>query len=156
MTLDDLLLAKLAEWRPDKGRQTLIASDAASGWRAALTADGCDTVGCRVWEMDLARDRAAADLRGWAERLAARATGLLEPLKLLELDAERGMAQLRSGTPSQRGGVVSYYEITLRGKGEASVRRFQATRDGKPREQIAFALTHEVLAKLAGDVAASA
>ena len=30
MTLDELLLQKLAEWRPDKGRQTLDLTDEAS------------------------------------------------------------------------------------------------------------------------------
>ena len=34
MTLDELLLQKLADWRPDKGRHTLDLSDEASGWKA--------------------------------------------------------------------------------------------------------------------------
>ena len=47
-----------------------------------------------------------------------------------------------------------YYEVHLRGLTHATVRRFQANRAaGTRREQVAFALTHEVLAKLAGDIA---
>src|SRR5262245_59473113 len=144
MTLDELLLQKLAEWRPDKGRQTLNLPDEANSWKATLTADCSDQVGCRVWEMSLRRDKKFNDLRAWANRLAARATGLLEPLTLLELDAGQDTALLRSQTPARRGEALQYYEVLLHGRGEAQVRRYQATRAGtKRREQIAFALTHE-------------
>ena len=70
------------------------------------------------------------------------------------LGTANGTTTTGSGNaPSTRGEVRSYYEVTLRQAGEAGVRRYQATRDGRPREQVAFALTHEVLAKLAGDIA---
>jgi hypothetical protein len=151
MTLEEMLLQKLADWRPDKGRQTLTVP-AEGGWRASLTADTCDSVGCRVWELTLDRDTPVADLRAWADRLSSRASGLLEPLRLLELDPAQDTALLRSQAPAKRGETLFYYEVTLKSKGAAHVCRYQASRDGSPREQVAFALTHEALAKLAQDL----
>jgi hypothetical protein len=154
MTLDGLLLEKLAEWRPDNGRQTLNVADG-NGWHVALTADCSDQVGCRVWELALRRDSTTRDLRAWAERVAARTTGLLEPLRVLEVDPGKDTAVLRSQAPARRGEALHYYEVLLHSRGEATLRRYQATRDGtKHREQIAFALTHEALAKLAHDLTA--
>jgi hypothetical protein len=155
MSLDELLQAKLAEWRPDTGRQTLTLADEAPGWKAALTADCSDQVGCRVWDLTLSRETPVPDLRAWAARVAARATGLLEPLSLLELDAAQNTAVLRSQAPAKRGEALHYYEVLLRGQGEANVRRYQATRDGtRRREQVAFALTHEALGKFVRDLTA--
>ena len=130
---------------------------AGTGWKAVVTADCNEQVGCRAWELNLQRDTPAADLRTWAGRVSARATGLLEPLRLLELDPAMDTAVLRSDAPAKRGEVLHYYEILLRGKGEANVRRYQASRDGgRRREQVAFALTHEALAKLVRDLTADA
>jgi hypothetical protein len=157
MTLDDLFLEKIAEWRPDNARETLEVVDPASGWTAVLVAECNDQVGTRAWELTLNRPTPVADLRAWADRAAAQVAGLLEPLKLLEVDVGQDTALLRSEAPRKRGEVLHYYEVLLKGKGEAVVRRFQAVRDGsKRREQESFALTHEALAKLIGDLAATA
>ena len=48
-----------------------------------------------------------------------------------------------------------YYEVELK-TGGAGVRRYQASTTGGTRQPIAFPLTHETLAKLAGDLAADA
>jgi hypothetical protein len=155
MTLNEILLQKLAEWRP-AARQTLTVAEA--GWTVALSADRCDELGCLVWEVTFTRtasSEVATPLRTWAERVADRATGLLENLQLLEVDPLRNQAQLRSDEPAQRGPDVFYYEVLLNGGGDASVRRFRANRiSGQRREQVAFALTHEALAKLVADVTA--
>ena len=66
-----------------------------------------------------------------------------------------GVAQLRSETPSQRNDDRHYYEVLLHSDAHALVRRYHA-RTAIPREQVGFALTHEVLAKLVSDLAASA
>jgi hypothetical protein len=160
MNLDETLLQKLADWRPGEGRQILGVADQASGWAVALTADCSDQLGCLVWEMTLRRTpplpgRDAAALKSWAERISRRVTGLLEPLKIIEVDENRDEAVLRSEGPARRGEGIFYYELLLRGTGEAVCRRYRATSDGKERrQQVAFALTHEALAKLALDVAA--
>ncbi|HEV3262814.1 MAG TPA: hypothetical protein VG013_38625 [Gemmataceae bacterium] len=158
MTLNDMVLRKTAEWRvPAGSRQTLAVPDDGCGWAAAVTADRSDDLGCLVWEIKLRRTAApaAAELPAWAERVAGRVTGLLEPLKVVEVDVLLNEALLRSDQPTQRGDAVFYYEVRLNGSGEATLRRFHAFHEErKPREQILFSLTHEALAKVVGDVAA--
>ena len=157
MTLTERLLPKLSDWRPQSaGRHALAANAPEAGWSAHLIADKTDTLSCLVWELTLARTGAAPEgltLRGWAEGVAKRATGLLEPLRLLEVDDARGEALLRSDAPAKKGERLAYYEVRLFADARAVVRRFTGSRAESGREQVAFALTHEVLAKLAGDIA---
>jgi hypothetical protein len=134
--------------------------DEGAGWAVSLTADRADELGCLVWEMALRRaaplpDGDAAALRAWAERAAGRARGLLEMLKVIEVDAERDEAILRSDSPAAKGEQRFYYEVHLKGKGVAEVRRYRGSlaATGK-REQVAFALTHEAVARLAADLTA--
>jgi hypothetical protein len=78
----------------------------------------------------------------------------LEPLKVVEVDAVKGEALLRSSEPAQRGDKLFYYEVLLKGTHAAQVRRYQALAEGiGRREQVAFALTQEALTKLVGDLA---
>ncbi len=158
MTLESTVLEKLAEWHPPAGRHTLTVPGEGGGWSVAVTADRSDVLGCLVWELAVRRAGeapAGETLRGWAGRVAGRVVGLLEPLKVHEIDAERNEAQLRSAAPLQRGEQLYYYEVLLHGTSAATVRRYQATHSGARREQVAFALTHEALAKFAADVTAA-
>jgi hypothetical protein len=155
MTLAETLLAKIAKWRPDSGRQTLDVVHPESGWAVAVDSGQVEILGCRLWEVGLRRlQRAAvADLRARAEQVAERVTGLLEPLRLVEVDAGRGLAQLRSDQPGNWGDGQFYYEILLQADGGATVRRYQApTADQPRRRQVPFTLTHEALAKLVADL----
>ena len=155
MTLENMLQQKLAKWRfPHGERQTLTAE--ADGWVVAVHADNADTVGCHVWEVALSRPHGPAgpvDLKARAASVADSVTGLLEPLRLLEVDAGKATALLRSETPKQVGENLFYYEVRLGADGGASTRRYEADRVGGQRKQIAFTLTHEALAKLADDLA---
>jgi len=160
MTLNEILLEKLAEWRSGRGRKTLNVPDEGAGWTVSLTADRADELGCLVWEMTLRRSMPfpgadAVGLRAWGDRIASRSRGLLEMLKLIEVDAERDDAILRSDAPAVKGEDRFYYEVHLKGSGLADVRRYRGSlaATGK-REQIAFALTHEALARLAADLTA--
>jgi hypothetical protein len=157
MTLTESLLPKLSEWKPaGAGRHSWSAAVPEAGWAVHLSADKADTLSCLVWELTLARTGNTPEgftLRAWAEGVAKRATGLLEPLRLLEVDDARGEALLRSDSPAKKGEWVAYYEVRLFGTDRATIRRFAASRTESGREQVAFALTHEVLAKLAGDIA---
>lgn len=157
MRLDEALREKLAEWQPGDGRHTLTLPDPGVGWAVEVTADRADQLGCLVWELTLRRVQApvvtdADGLRAWAERVAKRATGLLESLKVIEVDEPRAVAMLRSDEPSRKGDDVCYYELLLRAH-QASVRRYRAVNQASSRrKQEAFALTHEAIAKLAFDL----
>jgi len=157
MNLAETVLQKIANWRPagDK-RQALLIPDGGSGWAVELQADRCDELGCRVWEITLRRTRKtevqALTLQAWADRAAKRVTGLLEGLRVVEVDPGRNEALLRSDTPTSREQRVSYFEILLRGTKSATLRRFRAYQEpGHHREQVSFPLTHEALAKAVAD-----
>src|SRR5262245_61901718 len=99
MTLAETLLPKVSEWRPaGPGRHSWAKAFPEHGWAVSLAADRADSLSCLVWELTVQRADGAArpELRPWAERVAARVTGLMEPLRLLEVDAGRGEAVLRS------------------------------------------------------------
>jgi hypothetical protein len=155
MTLENTLLEKLSEWRPGPGgrRELQVAG---AGWRVTVTADRSDALGCLLWELNLHRDGSAkVDVQAWAANAAARITGLMEPLQVVEVDNLRHEAQLRSASPLERGDKRFYYELLLSGLGVATLRRFQTINGAGKREQTTYALTHEVLTKLVGDVTAS-
>jgi hypothetical protein len=157
MTLAESLLPKLGEWSPaGGGRHSWSAAFPAEGWTVRLAADKADTLACLVWELALTRTAeapAALTLKGWAEATASRVTGLAEPLSVYEVDEARGEAILRSDSPSRKGEVLSYFEVRLAGLASATVRRYNSIRTESSRNQIAFPITHEALAKLAGDIA---
>lgn len=154
MTLANKVLQRLAEWQPPNGRQELIIPDADSGWSVALTADRRDELGCLVWELALRRPApAGGDLAAWAGRVAERVTSLLDPLAVVEIDETRQEGLLRTAPPRRLGNKVLYHEARLTGTTQAVLRRYQAAEDGKVRrEQVAFALTDEALARLAEDL----
>jgi len=157
MTFAETLLQKLVSWRPQDGRQTLDVQDPASGWKAALSADCIDQVGCRLWELTLTTTRAGLagqPLKDRAEQIAGRVTGLLEPLRLLEMDDGAQQALLRSQAPAQRGEDLFYYEVRIQEGASCSVRRFQAGHQGGRRQQVAYSLTYEALLKLVSDLTA--
>ena len=158
MTLARTVLQKLSEWKPDAtGRQVLTTRDEGQGWSAILQLDRCDGLSCLAWDLALRRTgpAPAGSLRARAERIAAQVTGLMEPLRVHEVDLARDEAQLRSRAPVVRDDHVLYYEILLKGTGQATVRRYQASPEpGSKRSQVAFALTLEALGKLIDDLTA--
>jgi hypothetical protein len=155
MTLENLLQRKLADWRPDSASDRLTVDDTAGGWRASVQADVVETVGARVREVSVARLTPLADpapLADRARQVAARVTGLLEPLRLVEVDAQQDVAQLRSDSPAVNGETLGYYEVTLHGHGAAQVSRYEAARSEGKRKQVPFTLTHDALGKLVRDL----
>jgi hypothetical protein len=154
MNRNEALLGSLNKWRPPEGRQSLHVTDETTGWGVTLTADHSDRLGCLIWELALRKNAVAAlPLNQWAARVADRATGLLETMKVVEVDPGRGEALLRSESPACHGEQAAYYEVILGVVGSATLRRFTAPRNGTgKREQTAFALTHEAVAKLAYDL----
>lgn len=157
MTLAEILQPKLSEWRPaGDGRHSWAETFPAQGWALHLAADRADSVGCLLWELTLTRTASPPEgltLPKWAAGIAGRASGLLEDLKVIEVDTTRDEALLRSDEPFSRGDDRLYYEVHLSGLTRATVRRFKGSRAVGCREQVAFALTHEVLARFVGDIA---
>jgi hypothetical protein len=150
-------LRKIADWPTGEGRRTLVLPDDGSGWQSAVTTDHHDAVGCLVWEIEASRKAPPGNdsLEGWAHRAAMRVTSLLERLKVVEVDQQRNEALLRSetpGVPARSESGSSYYEIVLQGTQRASVRRFRGPKSRNRREQVAFALTNEMLARLLADL----
>lgn len=155
MTINETVRQKVADWRPGEGRSTLTIPDDGSGWSVAVTADRREELGCLLWDVSLSSaERPDATLGDWADQIAGRVSGLLEALKVIEVDGMRNEAILRSDKPAVQGEQVAYYEALLTGTTRGTFRRYQASHQGtERREQIPFALTHEVLAKLVGDLA---
>jgi hypothetical protein len=159
MTLDEILYQRLGSWRPPEGRHDLALAEETPGLAVTLTADRCDEVGSLVWELNLRRVAGApprsVTLKDWASGIGERVTGLLEPLKVIEVDPIQNEALLRSSAATQRGDKLYYYEVRLRGTSEAQVCRYQARSSNiGPRDQVPFAITHETLIKFIGDLCA--
>jgi hypothetical protein len=113
-----------------------------------LASDGLEfTVDGRDWSLD--------DLKDWGGRLAARLTYLMEPLVVLEADAEAGTVVLRSQVPTARQGRRSYYEIQLNRRGTLRLDRVIFDDADRRRRTDALQLTVEVLERLADDLVAS-
>jgi hypothetical protein len=157
MTIAEKLLPKLSEWQPaGAGRHSWSTDLPGAGWNLHLAADRADSLSCLVWELTLTRTGnapAGLTLNSWAEGIVSRVGGLMEDLKIYEIDPLANEAVLRSDSPSSRGAKLSYYEVKLHGSNRAVVRRFAAGKAKPGRDQVAFALTHEVLAHLVEDIA---
>jgi hypothetical protein len=153
MTLEKKLLQKVPDWRPTPHeRATLTVATDDGVWNARLTVDRCEELSAALWELKLERgSRSLAltldQLENWAEAVV-QGSGVIDPLAIVEVDRNRGRAQLRSAAPSERDGQRSYFEILLSKNGQADVRRYRAGQTD--REQIIFVMTHENLARLAG------
>ncbi len=100
-------------------------------------------------------DLATADLRAWGARLAARLTYLMEPLVVLEVDAEAGEAELRSQNPTARADRRSFYEVRLRRQGALQLHRVAFDDASRRRSTVPCQMTVEVLERLADDLVAS-
>jgi len=143
-------------------RQQLNKSDpggfhvSCDGWDVTLTADKSDSLSCALKELRLERGQPHAEaLKPWAERIAQRVTGLMEPLRLLEVDGKLGKAVLRSQAPAAQDGKTFYYELVLErtARSVATLTRYAGDRhSGAARERVPFVLTHDAIIKLSADI----
>lgn len=155
MSLNDMVQEKLAEWRPAAGeRQATTVNDEASGWSVTLTAERNDEVACLLWEIALRREQPLpSDLPAFAASIAERTTGLLEALKVIEVDPQRGEAIVRTAEPTKQKDAVRYYEVLVKGTTSLVLRRFRGFVDeAKKREQLAYPLTHEAVAAVVSNL----
>jgi hypothetical protein len=156
MTIGETLLQKLANWRPNSASDRLNLLHEASGWSVTLVAEQVETMGCRLHEITLARQTSPATLptlEEQARHISSRVTGLLEPLRLVEIDSPHGVALLRSHAPAVRGETRSYYEVLRHNDGTTRVNRYDSMPAGGKRQVVPFTLTNEALAKLVTDLA---
>jgi hypothetical protein len=135
------------------GQPTTLIVNRESGAQVELFAEMTETLGGRYREIRVSRSGfvATVSLQSAAETLADRVTGLLEPLRLVEVDAEQGVALLRSESPAVADQARCYYEVLCKTDGSVSLKRWQAEGTMK-RQAIAFTLTHDALAKLVNDL----
>jgi len=157
MNLANSLQQKLDSWsHSGDGVQSLAFLDE-SGVGVRLDFLHLERLSCEAYELAVTRSAESMakglHLEGWARRIADEATGLLEPLKLIEVDALRGEALLRSDSPAQRADERFYYEVLLEGRGSAILRRYRSATESRKREQVSFVVTREALGKLVEDLA---
>jgi len=149
-----MLRKKLAEPPVAGSAGTVLPYD---GWNVALRPDAQDALSCALWDVTVERPSwgRVGDPHAWGEQICRKVTGLLEPLKLVEVDAGKQIALLRSAEPTPHDSGLDYHEVELHGTNRATVRRFRGFHEaGKKREQIPFAVTYEALAQLIGGITA--
>lgn len=155
MSLSNQIDQELQRIRAAGGGGTLLA-DAPNG-RFECDMAGVDGLGCAVDQFAFRTGQLSGasleKLKKIGEDLSRRVTYLLEPIAIIELDAEGVTVQLRSSPPSQDGGVTTYYELNINQDG-LTLRRYQA-QPGQPRQATPAHFTHEALRRLARDISAA-
>ena len=150
MTLEKTLRQQLNE--PGKGGFHLHAD----GWTVTLVSEKGDSLSCALKDLTLDRGTPVREeLRAWAERIATKATGLMEPLRVIEVDLPLGKALLRSESPTVVEGKSHYYELLLTrsDRSSANLKRHVGDRSGgEKRAAIPFVLTHDAIVKLVNDI----
>jgi hypothetical protein len=148
MTLENTLRQQLS--KPHTGGFQVSTGD----WKINLVAEKSDSLSCALKELTLEKaSPIGEDLDAWATRVAANATGLMEPLRLIEVDRPLGKALLRSDAPTVKDGKALYYELVLErtARTRATLHRY-AGQNGEKREAVAFVLTHDAVVKLVNDI----
>jgi hypothetical protein len=127
--------------------------------RLTLHLTALDTVGLAFTALEFVttgRPEWSSDaLKEWGDRLSSRVTYLMEPLKVLEVDAGGGEVQIRSQSPTPRAERRGYYEVRLFRQGSLRMERFVLDEAARHRGPTPCQFTREVLERLADDIAAS-
>ena len=97
-------------------------------------------------------ERTIDQLKDWADRVAARVTYLMEPLRVVEVDPVGVEVELRSAAPSQRNNVRAFYEIRLRRAGTLQLARVVYDNVSRTRRDEAFQMTREIIERLTDDL----
>ena len=143
---------ELARIQAVSGRGLLQADVAAGRLEADLLA--VDAIGCSFQTLGSSTSQLAhatlEQLKEISTSLTARLTYLLEPIGLVEADADRCSIQLRSSPPQKGEDGTSYYELLVRRGGDISLSRY-SKKPGQMREIVPAHVTREVLGRLADD-----
>src|SRR5205085_6536883 len=89
-------------------------------------------------------------LKTISDSLISRLTYLLEPIGIVEADADRCSVQLRSNPPKKGEDETSYYELMVRRGGDITLSRY-SKKSGQLRQIVPANVTREVLTRLADD-----
>ena len=127
--------------------------------RVTLHLTALDSVGVAFSSLEFATSSRAEwtseALTQWGNRLSSRITYLMEPLKVLEIDAGGGEVQLRSQSPTARDAARGYYEMRLFRQGTLRMQRFSFDEASRQRRESPCQVTREVLERLADDIVGS-
>jgi len=159
MTLSQKIAAALdGRARGQDAPGSVSVEDGPNRLRLDLTA--LDSVGVAFDALEFATTQrpewSSDELSAWGERLARRVTYLMEPLKVVEIDAAEGEVQVRSDDPTPRGGLRGYYEFLLGRAGTCRLHRYVFDEITRRRRRASCHLTREVLERLVDDIAATA
>jgi hypothetical protein len=133
---------------------TALAAQAESGVLLAEVRADTFSVVVRSFRFQSATlaDATTEQLSRIADRLAAKLTYLLEPLRVVEVDGQAGAVQMRSHPPYQKGPEKRYYEVLVERGGNLSLVRYER-QPGQARTPIDAHFTIEVFYRLADDFA---
>lgn len=159
MTLSRKIAAALDQHGRDPNLPTTLSVDDGPN-RLALDLTALDSVGVAFDALEFATtarpEWSTDELTAWGERIAQRVTYLMEPLKVVEIDADQGEVQIRSDGPTPRAEHRSYYEVLLGRSGTCRLHRFTFDETTRRRQRASCNLTREVLERLIDDIAATA
>jgi hypothetical protein len=152
-------IAGALDARPEAGGLPCDVAVADGPHRLLLRLTAAGPVGLAFESLEFATSARPAwtteALRGWGDRLAARLTYLMEPLVVLEVDADGGEVELRSQVPTARDGLRAYYEVRLHRDGTLRLGRVAFDEATRRRRPAPCQVTREVLERLADDLVAS-
>jgi len=118
-----------------------------------------DAIGCSFQTLAYSTSKLAGvsidDLKAISQALTDKLTYLLEPIGMVEADADRCSVQLRSSPPQKGEDSTSYYELMVRRGGDVSLSRY-SKKPGQLRQVVPANVTREVLGRLAADFISAA
>ena len=113
-----------------------------------------DAIGCSFQTLGLSTSKLSGAelerLKDISQKLTEKLTYLLEPIGLVEADADRCSIQLRSSPPKKGEDETSYYELMVRRGGDITLSRY-SKKCGQLRQIVPANVTREVLVRLADD-----
>jgi len=134
------------------GRGLLQVDSEAGRVEADLLA--VDAIGCSFQTLGYSTGKLAnstlEELKTISQNLTAKLTYLLEPIGMVEADADSCSVQLRSSPPQKGEDETSYYELMVRRGGDITLSRY-SKKTGQLRQIIPAHVTREVLGRLADD-----
>ena len=126
----------------------------AEGGRIEADLVAVDAIGCAFQTLAFSTEKLAGlaldELKQLSDTLTGKLTYLLEPIGMVEADADRCCVLLRSSPPQKGDDGTSYYELMVRRGGDISLSRY-SKKSGQLRQIIPAQVTREVLCRLADD-----